>query len=412
MNKKAFYTLSLVIFTSAMGNNIIAPFIAVYATTMGANAFWLGVMFSGVSLTSAVLAPISGWLCDRYSRKLLMIIGLVLFTLLSLCYILATNLYTLTLVRILMGVSGVLVMPVAQAYVSELTPKGKEATYMNIFMMFLYLGMGFGPFLGGTLNDLYGMNSAFYSMAALAFIALILLIVFVPNLEPQSSNKQKANLSSMIAVSRDNLIKASNLQVCSRAILRQGVTSFLPLYAVEILGMDTMTIGIVLSIYIFIEAISQGFMGPIADRTNKKILLVSGTLIAGILSFFLGNMTTALTLTSLLVPIAILTSLSRAAALAYYVDAGRRFNSQGISSGVFNTFQSFGYGVGPILFGFVTDNFGLQSMFLTGGVVGVIVVPFMVIYLLAKQPEEPVIESVEAEPTKDTPENHQRRNGL
>jgi MFS family permease len=231
------------------------------------------------------------------------------------------------------------------------------------------------------------MNSAFYSMAALAFIALILLIVFVPNLEPQSSNKQKANLSSMIAVSRDNLIKASNLQVCSRAILRQGVTSFLPLYAVKILGMDTMTIGIVLSIYIFIEAISQGFMGPIADRTNKKILLVSGTLIAGILSFFLENMTTALTLTSLLVPIAILTSLSRAAALAYYVDAGRRFNSQGASSGVFNTFQSFGYGVGPILFGFVTDNFGIQSMFLTGGVVGVIVVPFMVIYLLARQSE-------------------------
>jgi len=410
MNKKAFYTLSLVIFTSAMGNNIIAPFIAVYATTMGANAFWLGVMFSGVSLTSAVLAPVSGWLCDHYSRKLLMIIGLVLFTLLSLSYILATNFYTLTLVRILMGVSGVLVMPVAQAYVSELTPKGKEATYMNIFMMFLYLGMGFGPFLGGTLNDLYGMNSAFYSMAALAFIALILLIVFVPDLEPQSGNKQKASLSSMIAVSRDNLIKASNLQVCSRAILRQGVTSFLPLYAVKILGMDTMTIGIVLSIYIFIEAISQGFMGPIADRTNKKILLVSGTLIAGILSFFLENMTTALTLTSLLVPIAILTSLSRAAALAYYVDAGRRFNSQGASSGVFNTFQSFGYGVGPILFGFVTDNFGIQSMFLTGGVVGVIVVPFMVIYLLARQPEEPVIESVEAEPSKDTPENHQRRN--
>jgi MFS family permease len=410
MNKKAFYTLSLVIFTSAMGNNIIAPFIAVYATTMGANAFWLGVMFSGVSLTSAVLAPVSGWLCDHHSRKLLMIIGLVLFTLLSLSYILATNFYTLTLVRILMGVSGVLVMPVAQTYVSELTPKGKEATYMNIFMMFLYLGMGFGPFLGGTLNDLYGMNSAFYSMAALAFIALILLIVFVPDLEPQSGNKQKASLSSMIAVSRDNLIKASNLQVCSRAILRQGVTSFLPLYAVKILGMDTMTIGIVLSIYIFIEAISQGFMGPIADRTNKKILLVSGTLIAGILSFFLENMTTALTLTSLLVPIAILTSLSRAAALAYYVDAGRRFNSQGASSGVFNTFQSFGYGVGPILFGFVTDNFGIQSMFLTGGVVGVIVVPFMVIYLLARQPEEPVIESIGAEPSKDTPENHQRRN--
>ena len=197
MNKKAFYTLSIVIFTTAMGNNIIAPFLAVYATTLGANAFWIGVMFSGVSLASAVLSPVSGWLCDRFSRKLLMIIGVALFTLLSLSYVLATNFYLLTLVRILIGASGVLVMPVAQAYVSEITPKGKEATYMNIFMMFLYLGMGFGPLLGGTLNNLYGMNSAFYSMAALAFIALIFLIVFVPSLEPQSGGKKKASLGSM-----------------------------------------------------------------------------------------------------------------------------------------------------------------------------------------------------------------------
>jgi hypothetical protein len=50
MNKKAFYTLSLVIFTSAMGNNIIAPFIAVYATTMGANA-------SGLRLALRPLQP-------------------------------------------------------------------------------------------------------------------------------------------------------------------------------------------------------------------------------------------------------------------------------------------------------------------------------------------------------------------
>ena len=43
-------------------------------------------------------------------------------------------------------------------------------------------------------------------------------------------------------------------------------------------------------------------------------------------------------------------------------------------------------------------------MFLTGGVVGVIVVPFMVIYLLAKQPQA-AIESVEVKDTRGGSEN-------
>jgi MFS family permease len=246
--------------------------------------------------------------------------------------------------------------------------------------------MAIGPLMGGALYDQLGMNYAFYAMGALSAISLLLLIIFVP-LVKALPGKQQAGLKAIFIPLKDNRIKAANLHLASRAILRQGITSFLPLYAITILGMTATNIGLVLTVYVFTEAISQGLMGPVADRANKNILLLGGTLIAAILAFFLGRMTTQWTLLLILVPIAFTTSLARASASVYHVQVGRQLNNMGASIGILNATQGLGGAIGPILFGIVTDAFGLQSIFLTGGITGIMVLPFMAYYLLKKQPE-------------------------
>lgn len=383
MNKKAFITLSVAIFTTMMGMSIVAPLMAVYTKSMGASGIWLGLMFSGVALSRALFQPVAGWLSDRRDRKTLMLIGLAAYTVLSLGYAWATNLYQLTTARFLHGAASALVTPVAQAYVGDLTPKGKEGTYMNFFMMSMYLGMASGPFLGGILNESYGINVAFYIMAAFAALALLLLIIFVPKI-PSRSRKNQAGWGSMLALLKDNRMKAVTLHLFSRAILRQGVTAFLPLFAIEILAMTTGSVGIVISIFIFIEAFSQGLMGPIADRTNKKVLLVGGTLIAAILSFFLRNMDGSMGLLAILIPIAITTSLARASASAYSVEVGSRLKCMGACMGLVNASQDLGAFIGPILFGWASDSFGVSSIFAVGGITGLAAIPFMVVSLVVK----------------------------
>jgi MFS family permease len=190
------------------------------------------------------------------------------------------------------------------------------------------------------------------------------------------------------------------LHLSSRAILRQGVIAFMPLYATKILGMGTGTIGLVVSIFIFVEAISQGIIGPIADRVNKKMLLIGGTLIAAILAFFLGNMTTVTGMLSIMIPIAIFTCLARASASAYSVEIGARLKCMGACSGLFNASQDMGNFIGPILFGWVTDRYGLSSMFLTGAIAGIIAVPFMFLSLYGKQNNSAYSEKAKAEPAK------------
>ncbi len=401
MNKKAFFALSSVIFTTQLGMNIISPFMAKYAESLGASAFWLGVMVSGMPLAFTLCAPFSGWISERFGRKAIMIAGLAAYTLISIGYVIAPNVAILTVIRILHGAASATVGPVAQAYVGDITPKGREGTYMNIFMMFMYLGMAAGPIMGGILNDNFGMNYAFYAMGALSALSLLFLVVFVPSIRSAAS-RQIPGLQSMLTVFSDNRIRASTLHLFSRAILRQGITAFLPLYAVNNLGLSATDIGLVLSIYVFVEAISQGVMGPIADRVNKGFLLIGGTLAAAILSFFLGNMRTEWALLAILVPVAFTTSLARAAASVFHIQVGRELDNVGASMGILNAAQGAGGAVGPVLYGAVTETFGLESMFLTGGIAGVIVIPLMVLCVLRQNRRPAPAEAVALEEVKQT----------
>ena len=111
MNKKAFVTLAVAIFTTMTGMSILSPLMSVYAQNMGATGLWLGIMFSGFSLSRALVQSVCGWLSDKYNRKTLLIVGLAAYTLISLGYAIATTLYTLTTVRLLHGVASALVTP-------------------------------------------------------------------------------------------------------------------------------------------------------------------------------------------------------------------------------------------------------------------------------------------------------------
>jgi MFS family permease len=395
MNKKAFISLSLAIFATMMGMSIVSPLMAVYSKSLGASGIWLGLMYSGVALTRALFQPISGWLSDRKDRKSLMLIGLIAYTVLSLGYAWAANLYQLTGVRLLHGAASSLVTPVAQAYVGDLTPKGKEGTYMNLFMMSMYLGMASGPFLGGLLNDSYGMSVAFYLMGAISATALLFLVIFVPRM-PVKSKKDRTGFSSMFSLLKENRMRAVVLHLFSRAVLRMGITSFLPIFATEMLGMNTTTVGMVISIFIFTEAFSQGIVGPIADRINRKALLIGGTAVAAVLAFFIGSATSAAGMLLILVPVAITTSMARASASAYSVEIGAKLKCMGACMGLSNASQDLGSFVGPMLFGWATDSFGSGSIFMVGGITGVLAIPFIILSLMAKERPAPVVEEAVA----------------
>ena len=383
MNKKAFASICFAIFVAMLGMGIISPLLSVYATSMGATGFQIGFMASGYSLSRALVQPFTGSFSDRRGRKNLMVVGLAAYAVLSIGYALANNIHQLTTVRLLHGFASALVMPIAQAYVGDICPKGKEDTYMGLFMMSMYLGMGAGPLLGGSVSEAFGkMSPAFYIMAILAACGLVLMVLFVPQTEAHIRNRKGgAPMSVMI---KDNKVRAVALYLGSRGILRQGITNFIVLFGTKALHMHLTLASAVATVYILTEAFGQGLVGPITAHFSRKPLMVFGAVTASGLAFFIAKMGNFFTLLAVLIPLAIMTSIGRVPALAFNVELGVKYRRMGAGMGIANGAQDLGHFFGPIAFGWAMDHFGIGSVFTVGGIICLASVPLMTYWLYQK----------------------------
>ena len=383
MNKKAFITLFAVVFTAVLGMGIISPLMPLYAESMGASGLWLGFMYSAFALSRTIFMPIIGRLSDRRGRKIFIGLGLLAYTIISLSYAWASNMYALTSVRFLHGVASAMVVPIAHAYIGDLIPKGKEGAYMNLFSMSMFLGMGAGPFLGGFLADTFYMNAGFYAMAGLTALALTLLLFLVPTVESSSERSKKAPSVPLRTIIRDNKVKAISLSLASRAFYRQGISAFLPLLAVSTMGMSITSIGSVLSIFMLTGGFAQGLLGPLADRLNKKRLIIIGSITAPIFVLFLPYMPAGGMLLAMLLPMALFGAVARAAVTALNVELGNQYSGMGSVMGISRSVMSLGMVIGPLVFGYTMDHFGIGSVFQIGAIVGILA-NLPVIYLLYK----------------------------
>jgi MFS transporter, DHA1 family, multidrug resistance protein len=87
-------------FSSQLGQGIIVPLLPLYAEKMGASGIWIGLVFAGFSISQTILVPFFGALSDRRGRKALLSVGLLSYSVISLGYIWAPDVYQLTLVRL------------------------------------------------------------------------------------------------------------------------------------------------------------------------------------------------------------------------------------------------------------------------------------------------------------------------
>src|SRR3989338_5966477 len=126
MEKRIFTVLFIAVFATMLGVGIIEPFMGIYAESLSANGFLIGLIFGSFTLSRAIFTPLIGRLSDFKGRKNLLIIGLVGYTILSFSYVAATTIASLVIVRFLNGLASAMVLPIAMAYIGDIAPKGNE----------------------------------------------------------------------------------------------------------------------------------------------------------------------------------------------------------------------------------------------------------------------------------------------
>ncbi len=380
--RRAFISLFAAVAVAMMGVGIIAPILPLYAETFTASGVSIGIVFAAFSISRSLLGPVVGRFSDRVGRKRILVGGLAGYAVVSILYVVAASLWQLGLFRLLQGAASVMVTPIAQAYIGDITPVGREGRYMNLFYSSLFLGMALGPLVGGGLSSLWSYNAAFYAMGGLSVIALLMVARAVP-----SDGKHQENTSVVPArveeivplrdVVKNDAVKGICMYVATRGFWRQGFNTFYPLYAVATAGLGEGSIGTVLSVYMLGGGLLQIPFGFLADRLPRMPQIVLGSVLAPLLLLaipFVHHVWIVIVITFL---IGALSALSRASVIAIRTELGRT-HGMGTLAGLQGGAFAVGQMIGPLAFGVVADYVGLTAVFPFGSAVGLLGSGFVV----------------------------------
>jgi len=289
--KREIQVLLLAVFVAMLGLGIVSPLIPVYAEDLGATYTQIGLLSSAWSISRFIFSTPAGRISDTTGKKKVIMAGLFTYSVVSLLYSIAWNFTSLISFRLVHGLGSALAMPVAMAYAAELSPKGQEGRYMGTMNLAMFGGMGMGPLIGGTLTDTFGSSAPFYIMSGLTAFSLALIYVFLPKIEKSSVDPTNPRPSFRKVLS-NRILLASFIFRAINALGRGAIMGFLTIFMHTPvneggLGLSLTQAGTVLSVGQLSSAGLQRPFGDMADRYNKKMLIIIGGIVSalGMFSF-------------------------------------------------------------------------------------------------------------------------------
>jgi MFS transporter, DHA2 family, multidrug resistance protein len=130
-------------------------------------------------VSNAVILPATGWLGRFFGRKRFLITCIAIFTVSSALCGLASSLGLLILARVVQGVGGGALQPIAQAVLLESFPLEKRGAAMSVYAMGVVVAPILGPTVGGWLTDDYSWRWVFYINIPIGILAITLCSILL-----------------------------------------------------------------------------------------------------------------------------------------------------------------------------------------------------------------------------------------
>ncbi len=130
-------------------------------------------------VSNAIILPMSGWLANRLGRRNMLLACVTGFTITSVMCGMATSLESLIFFRVLQGLTGGGLQPLAQAVLLETFPPKQHGSAMAAFGLGIILAPILGPTLGGWITDSYSWRWIFYLNLPVGVISVLMIGAFV-----------------------------------------------------------------------------------------------------------------------------------------------------------------------------------------------------------------------------------------
>ncbi len=369
LDQKIFGTLFFSIFAAVTGVGVVVPLLPIYAHNLGASGLYIGLVFGAFSLSRTFFLPWFGRLSDVKGRKPLIVPGFLAYALISLAFVYSNAVSTLIVIRFFHGIASAMLMPVIQAYIGDITPKGREGITMGVFNMSLFLGLSLGPLIGGIIKDRFNLQIAFICMGLLALIGFFLCLLLLPPTRFEKGIVHAGQPFAWKTLVYDRHV-AGLFGFRFAYVFGVGIIwGFIPLYADRQFGASSSLIGILIMLGVCVSGIIHLPMGYLADRMSKRLMVVAGGLIISyaILSFGWADQLADLIGASVLFGLG--GGISMPALMAMAILKGSRVNAMGSIMALMTVAHSLGMFSGALMGGVMMDFIQLRAAFPLGGMV-------------------------------------------
>ncbi len=368
--------LVLTVFADLVGFGIILPLLPLYADRFGASGTWIGILVLSYSAAQLLTAPLWGRLSDRFGRRPILLVGLVGSSVSYLVFAFAGSVGALLLSRVMAGVAGANV-PVAQAYIADITPPERRAGGMGLIGAAFGLGFIFGPAIGGILAPL---SPAAPGIAAAALCATNALLAFF--LLPESLTREEREARARARGARATPVGAEELRAVARNTEFRDVLllSFLftaafsalhpvfPLFAAERFGLDARGVGGLFAFLGTVSAVMQGgVVRVLAPRIGEAglVRLAALPFVAGLAGIALSPSLPFLLLSLALLAVGFGGTLP---SLVSLLSRAAPDELQGGSLGIGQSVSALSRVAGPLAGGVAWDLFGASAPFYLGAI--------------------------------------------
>ncbi|HEY7204354.1 MAG TPA: DHA2 family efflux MFS transporter permease subunit [Methylomirabilota bacterium] len=156
--------------------NVALPHIAGSLSATPEQATWV---LTSYLISNAIVLPTTAWLSAVFGRKRVLLACIVIFTLASAACGAANSLGALILSRVLQGIGGGALQPIAQAILLESFAPARRGRAMAAYSMGVIVAPILGPTLGGWITDSYSWRWIFYINLPVGFLALLMTQTFI-----------------------------------------------------------------------------------------------------------------------------------------------------------------------------------------------------------------------------------------
>lgn len=369
-----------------LGMSLVSPILPIYARSYGVSYALASLAISMYAIGRFIADIPTGIAADRFGRKPIMVLGTILLTVTSFLNALASSFWEFLSYRLIQGIGSSMWMTGRTALLADMLKPEERGRVMGYFQAFMLIGSSAGPTIGGIVAAIWDLRAPFYFYALTGLVSLVITIIWIRETEGSRDARGRGRSFSMQVFSR-LLSNRSYMMACLATFtvffMRTGIRgTMIPLYGDGVLGLDTASIGAVISYATLTNLLLTIPFGYSTDYFGRKPTILFSLIVtaASSLIFPMTSDYFQLSLTAVLLGIG--TTGAGQAPLALATDVSIN-EPKGLSMGLYRLFGDVGFVIGPIALGLISDYYGLRMPFFFTAVL--VFINALLILLLAEE---------------------------